>query len=86
MRNDGFHDRQDALDRLDRARKTLGADLLALIARAIPIIETERQGLFDGHQVNGVLKIDPDDEGDVTAKETIDEMDSWLEAARKAVA
>lgn len=57
-----------------------------LIARAIPIIETERQCLFDGHQVGGVLKIDPNDEGDVTAEEAIAEMDAWLADARKAVA
>ncbi|MGB3833764.1 MAG: Lar family restriction alleviation protein [Mesorhizobium sp.] len=57
-----------------------------LIARAIPIIETERQCLADSHSVGGELRIDPDDEGDQQARASIEAMDAWLEAARKAVA
>jgi hypothetical protein len=56
---------------------------LDLVQRAIPIIETEREVLFSGHQVNGVLKID--DDTDQEAIDAIGAMDEWLSVAREIV-
>ncbi|WEX10302.1 hypothetical protein [Chelativorans sp. AA-79] len=54
-----------------------------LIRRAIPIIEEERQCLFEGHQVNGKLVIT--DEIDRNVADAIASMDAWLEEARLIV-
>ena len=52
----------------------------SLLQRAIPIIQEERDVLFEGHQVKGELRIE--DEFDQTAADSIAEMDAWLKEAR----
>ena len=55
-----------------------------LIERAIAIIETERECLFEGHQVGGVFVVR--DEEDEIAADAIVSMDSWLADARAFLA
>lgn len=54
-----------------------------LIERAIPIIETERECLFEGHHVNGVVEII--DEADQVSVDAMAEMDAWLTDARSII-
>lgn len=55
-----------------------------LIERAIAIIETDRECLFDSHQVGGVFVVE--DEEDEIAADAIAYMDSWLADARAFLA
>ncbi|MGB3898142.1 MAG: hypothetical protein WA973_06275 [Mesorhizobium sp.] len=55
----------------------------ALVERAIVIITDERECLFEGHQVGGVVKID--DEADQVAVDAMADMDQWLVDARAAL-
>lgn len=54
-----------------------------LLERAIPIIQEERDCLFECHSINGELRID--DEADQVASDAIAEMDAWLNEAKKAL-
>lgn len=54
-----------------------------LIETAIQIIETERQCLFEGHQVDGVLKVE--DDTDQIAVDAIANMDEWLADAHRVL-
>lgn len=54
-----------------------------LIERAVAIVEVEREVLFEGHQVGGVVKIE--DETDQAAVDALNDMDGWLADARKVL-
>ncbi len=55
----------------------------ALLERAIAIIEAERECLFEGHQVGGVVRVD--DDVDQIAVDAMAEMGAWLVDARAAL-
>jgi len=56
------------------------ATFRAIIRAALPIIEQNRNELFDGHQIDGELRVE--DEHDQIAANDIAEMDLWLVSAR----